>query len=210
MAEQVGKIEKPPAEQFKQSKKLYLVPVIYTNDKAPDEYKEKCSRYWQQVAEQLVNLEMKIGRITRVYHELISQYGDEGMKVAEKLNPNTYQIAKDKCDNGAVFEAVEEKELFEEVMDWERCILLGLASEKVVSRVLEFYSEASKKRYEFMTNKIEETLKDSEAGLLFITEEHRLQFPSDIEVFSVFPPALDEINRWLRGRSEKKQKETES
>jgi hypothetical protein len=27
-----------------------------------------------------------------------------------------------------------------------------------------------------------------------------VQFPADIEVFSVVPPVLDEIHRWLRNR----------
>ncbi len=60
MTEQVGKIEKPPAEDFKQGKKLYLVPLLYSSEDAPSEYKEKCSCYWQQVIEQLSNLESKI------------------------------------------------------------------------------------------------------------------------------------------------------
>ena len=38
-------------------------------------------------------------------------------------------------------------------------------------------------------------------ALLFIREGHRVQFPPDIEVFSVAPPVLDEIHRWLRDRS---------
>jgi len=88
-------------------------------------------------------------------------------------------------------------------------MLIGLVSKKVADKVSEFYFEAYRKRYEFMTKKLEETLKDNEAGLLFITEGHRLQFPADIEVFSVFPPALDEIHRWLRDRSEKKQKKAQ-
>ena len=45
-------------------------------------------------------------------------------------------------------------------------------------------------------------IRDSdEAGLLFIREEHSVQFPSDIEVFSIFPPALDEIHRWYRDQA---------
>ncbi|GAH60367.1 unnamed protein product, partial [marine sediment metagenome] len=36
-------------------------------------------------------------------------------------------------------------------------------------------------------------------------EGYKLQFPGDIEVFSVFPPALDEIHRWLRDRARKEQ-----
>jgi len=207
MTEQVGKIEKLPAEHFKQGKKLYLVPLIYSSEDAPSEYKEKCSRYWQQVTEQLGNLE-KIGKVNRIYYESISQSGEDGMKVMERLNPSSYQIAKSKCDNGALLETIEGEELLDEAMDWERCLLVGFVSEKVASKVSEFYVEAAKKRYEFMAKRISETLKDNEAGLLFIREGHRVQFPSDVEVFSVFPPALDEIHRWLRDQAVTEKEET--
>jgi len=201
MPEQLGKIERLEAERFKQGKKLYLVPLVYSGEEAPDEYKEKCSRYWQQVAEQLTNLTSKIGGVNQVYHESIFQSGEDGMKAMERLSPSSYQIAKNQCDNGAIFETIEERELFEEVMDWQRCLMLGFISDKVASKVSEFYVEAAKKRNEFMAKKISETLKDDEAGLLFIREEHSVQFPSDIEVFSIFPPALDEIHRWYRDQA---------
>jgi len=119
----------------------------------------------------------------------------------KRLSPSSYQIAKTQCDNGAIFETIEEEELFEEVMDWQRCLMLGFISDKVASKVSEFYVEAAKKRNEFIAKKISETLKDDEAGLLFIREEHSVQFPSDIEVFSIFPPALDEIHRWYRDQA---------
>jgi hypothetical protein len=201
MPEQLGKIERPEAERFKQGKKLYLVPLVYSVEEAPGDYKEKCSHYWQQVAEQLNNLAWKIGRVNRVYHESIFQSDEDGMEAMKRLNPSGYQIAKTQCDNGAIFETVEEEELFEEVMDWQRCLMLGFMSDKVASKVSEFYVEAAKKRNEFIAKKISETLKENEAGLLFIREEHSVQFPSDIEVFSIFPPALDEIHRWYRDQA---------
>ncbi len=212
MTEQLGKIEKPLAEQFKEGKKLYLVPLMFSGEDTPPEYKERCHRYWQQVAEQLASLEEKIGKVNRVYHESISLSGEEGMKVAEKINQSCYQIAKSKCDNEATFEAIEDGELLEEIIDWERCLLLGFVTVKVASKVSEFYTETSRKRYEFMVSRITETLKDNEAGLLFIREGHRLQFPKDIEVFSISPPALDEIHRWIRDEASKKEelKETET
>ena len=201
MPEQLGKIEKLEVEHFKQGKKLYLVPLVYSGEEAPDEYKEKCNRYWQQITEQLANLTSKIGVVNRIYHESIFQCGEDGIKAVERLNPNSYQIAKTQCDNGAIFEAIEERELFEEVIDWQRCLMLGFMSDKVASKVSEFYVEAARKRNEFMAKKISETLKDDEAGLLFIREEHSVQFPSDVEVFSIFPPALDEIHRWYRDQA---------
>ena len=41
-------------------------------------------------------------------------------------------------------------------------------------------------------------LKPDEVGVLFIREGHTVQFPQDIEVFSIVPPVLDEIHRWQR------------
>jgi hypothetical protein len=201
MPEQLGKIERLEAEHFKQGKKLYLVTLVYFGGEAPDEYKEKCNRYWQQVAEQLANLAAKIGKVNRVYHESVFQCGEDGMKAVERLNPSSYQIARTQCDNGAIFETIEERELLEEVMDWQRCLMLGFMSDRVANKVSEFYVEAARKRNEFIAKKIGETLKDDEAGLLFIREDHSVQFPGDVEVFTIFPPALDEIHRWLRDQA---------
>lgn len=217
MPEELGKIEKLEVERFKQGKKLYLVPLVYAGDEAPDEYREKCDRYWQEVAEQLANLASKIGKVDRVYHESISQSGEDGLKAMERLNPRSYQIARAECDSGAITEAVEDEELFQEVMDWQRCLMLGFMSEKVASKISGFYVEAAKKRNEFMARRISETLGEDEAGLLFVREGHSLQFPGDTEVFSVFPPALDEIHRWHRDQArlgmekpaEKSQEKTE-
>ena len=77
---------------------------------------------------------------------------------------------------------------------------MGFISQKVAKMVSEFYVEASRKRYEHIARRIDETLKTNEVGILFIREGHLVQFPQDIEVFSVAPPALDEIHRWQRER----------
>ena len=201
MAEQLGKIEKPDAEHFKSKRKLYLVPLIFSGEEAPAEYVEKFKLYWEQASQHIANLESKVGKVKHIFHESITLAGEEGLKVVEKLNSSCYQIASDKCQSGAVLEATEDKELAGESMDWERFLLMGFISQKVANMVSGFYVEALKKRYEYIAQRIDETLKDDEAGLLFIREGHVVQFPQDIEVFSVVPPALDEIHRWQRDRS---------
>ncbi len=195
---ELGKIEKPSAEDFKKGKKLYFVPLLFSSENAPEEYKKKVSVYWQQVSEQLNKLEGQIGSINRIYHESIVQPGEDGLKMLEKLSPGSYQVVKSKCENDAVLEAFENKEILEETIDWERCIFSGLISQKVTKQVSDSYFETSKKRAELLSKQITETLKEDEVGLLFIQEEHQLQFAGDIKVFSIFPPALDEIHRWLR------------
>jgi len=201
MAEQLGKIEKPEAGQFTSKRKLFLVPLLFCGEKAPDDYQEKFSRYWQQTAQQLAGLEAKIGIINHIYLESITLAGEEGLKVLEKLNPHCYQMINNKCRQGAVMEATEDKELAEETMDWERFLYLGFISQKVADQVSGFYLEVSRKRYEHIAQRIDETLPADEVGLLLIREDHGVQFPPDIEVFSVAPPVLDEIHRWQRDRT---------
>jgi len=200
MAEKLGKIEKPEAKDFTSKRKLYLIPLIFSGKEAPPEYVEKFNLYWQQVGEHIANLEAKIGRVSHIYHESIILAGEDGLKAIEKLSPASCHVAREKCQSGAVFEATENKELANESMDWERFLLMGFISQKVADMVSHFYVEALKKRYEHVTRRIDETLKADEAGVLFIREGHMVQFPQDIEVFSVAPPALDEIHRWQRER----------
>lgn len=201
MAEQLGKIEKPEAERFTTKRKLYLVPLLFLGKDAPPEYEEMFDHYWQQVKEHISNLESSLGGIRYIYHESLTSSEEEELKLIEKLNPQCYQIVTEKVQNGAKVEATEDRELTEECLDWERCLIMGFISRKVANMVSEFYTEASRKRYEYIARRIDESLEDNGVGLLFIQEGHRVQFPSDIEVFSVAPPVLDEIHRWQRNRS---------
>lgn len=207
MAPELGKVEKPEVSSFKQGRKLFLVPLIYAGKDAPPEYMEKFKLYWKQTTEHLGSLEAKLGKVSRVYHESISLGGENGLKIMERMNPKSYHIAKQKCQDNAKLEVIEDKELAEESMDWERCLLIGFMSERVARKVSEFYVEAYKKRYEHIGKRIDETLKDGEIAILFIREEHIVQFPKDIEVFSVAPPALDELHRWLRDQATRKESE---
>jgi len=210
MAQELGKVNKPEAGSFKQGRRLLLVPLIYSYKDSPSEYTEKYELYWKQAVGHIANLEAKIGTVSRVYHESISLGGDDGLKIMEGLNPKSCQIAKQKCQDGATLEVIENKELAEETIDWERCLFIGFLSDKVARKVSESYIEASRKRYEHISKRIDETLKANEIGILFIREGNLVQFPEDVEVFSVSPPALDEIHRWLRDRTSAKEPEGDS
>ena len=201
----LGKIEKPEIDNFKKGRKLFLVPLIYSSTEAPVEYIEKYELYWKQVAEQLLNLESKIGLIKTVYHEAVSQEEEEGLDLLQKLNARSHHIARQKCENGATLIAIEDKELAEEYVDWQRCLLMGLISEKATKKVTESFMDASKKRYEHISKRIDKTLEKDAIAILFLQEGHMVQFPKDIEVFSIAPPALDDIHRWFRDNAAKQQ-----
>ena len=210
MAQELGKINKPEAGSFKQGRRLFVVPLLYAGKDSPPEYMEKFDLYWKQATEHIEKLEAKVGKINRVYHESISLGGEDGLKIMEKLNSKSYQIAKERCQNNAELDAIEDRELAEESMDWERCLLIGFMSDKVAMKVSESYIEASRKRYEHISKRIDETLEGDEAAILFIREGHMVQFPKDVEVFSVAPPALHEIHRWLRDRASSKEAEDDA
>jgi hypothetical protein len=207
MEQELGKIERPEVGDFKKGKKIFLIPLLYPGIDSSPEYAEKFELYWKQVMEQVNNLESKIGPVKRVYHESISIGGKEGLQILEKLNQKSYQITSQKCQDEAEFTAIEDKELAEECMDWERCLVFGFMSDKAARTVSELYIEASKKRFEHIKNKIDETLKDDEIAILFIREGHSVQFPNNVEVFSVAPPALDDIHRWLRDRASREKQQ---
>jgi len=210
MSVKLGKVEKPSVEEFSQGRKLYFVPLLYSGAEPPAEYVEKLEKYWQQVEEQVSNLESKLGQVKIIYHELIPVGGDEGCAVIEQLNGQGYRIVKSKVDGGAKLEATEDEELVAEFIDWSRCLSIRLQSQKAFATVYESYTEAGKKRNEFIVERINSTLGADGVGLLFMREGHQLQFPSDIQVFYVSPPALDDIKRWLREFGSRSAKEAAS
>lgn len=198
MPEELGKIEKPSVGEYKKGRKLFFVPLIYPGIESPQEYQEKCNRYWEQVERQLLELELKLGTARRIFHELISESAEQGLKSLEHLNEKSYQAIKYRVDSGAELVATEEQETLIEFLDWSRCLSIGMQSRKVLSQVYQSYNEASKKRNDYVTQKINDTLKEEEIGILFMREGHQVKFPPDVEVFYIAPPALDEIKRWLR------------
>lgn len=210
MAEELGKIELPSLDTFSGERKIFIIPLIFAGSDAPEEFRGKCERYWQEVNAQIARQELKVGKVNRIFHESIALGGEDGLKVMKQWNQLSYLIVKDKVESGAVLEVTELADLADECMDWERCLLMGFFSQKVAEIVAEHYRASAKERFEHISRRISESLQIGEIALLFVREGHNIQFPSDVDVFSVAPPALDEIHRWLRDRSRAPDKEESS
>jgi hypothetical protein len=198
MAEELGKIEKPAVEDFKVGRKIFFIPLIFPNQELPQEFQEKYNRYWEQVESQIVNLEAKLGAVNRIYHELVPESGEEAALTLSTLNSSSLRIIRKRMEQRASFESIEDAEILSQLMDWSRCLSLGLQSKDVFSKVYSFYTETNKKRQEIISKKINDTLKENEIGILVMSEGHHVQFQTDIRIFYIAPPALDEIKRWLR------------
>lgn len=214
MSEELGKIEKPLAEEYRSGRKLFFIPMIISQKDLPLEIAVKIDHYWDEIESQLENLETKLGAVASIYHELIPDEGEEGVKALKDLNLGSFDIVQSRLARGAKLEAAESKDILTELMDWSRCLSIGLQNHQVVSKIFEFYTEANKKRNEFITKKLNETLKAETSGILIMAEGQHIQFPSDIKVFYISPPVLDDIKRWLRDNEKKieesQAKETEN
>ena len=198
MAEELGKITKPAASEFSNGRKLFFVPLVYCPKEAPQEYLQLYEKYWRQVESQLSGLEAKLGKVDRFYHELVTEGGEAGTKIIKEMNDRAFLLIEVRRDETAVLEATEDAEILSEFIDWNRCLSIGLQNKRVFTTVYQGYVEASKKRDEFIVKRITDTLKENEIGLFLFTDGHPLQFPADINVFYVAPPALDEIKRLIR------------
>ncbi len=197
MAE-LGKMEKPEAGSFVGTRKLLLVPLVYEGEGSPAEYMELCNKYWEGVRASIESLEARIGEVKRVYHEVVSAAGEEGLQMIGRVSRKSHVLAQQRAGRGAVLEVFEDAQMLAEFSDWQRCASIGFMSNRVGNQIAGFYAEALKKRVEHLAKRIDETLGPEEVGLLFISEDHKVQFPAGVEVFYVAPPALDEIHRWLR------------
>ena len=193
----IGQMPKPEAERFREDRKLLLVPLLIPFPGLPEEGQGILDRYWSEVRDQIENMERRLGKIKHVYHEAIDSSDDGGLKTLDDMNPAISGFVRTLCRSGATMEATEDRALLEESTDWQRCLTIGLMSEKVLKLASDGYQESTTQRYEHIARRIDTTLGDNEIGALFIGQDHRVQFPTDVQVFYVSPPSLDEYRRWM-------------
>ena len=193
----LGDVGRASTDQFAGKRKLFLVPFV-SAVRPEEEYQELVSRYWSEVSTQVRNLERSLGSVARVFHEGTTDAGENALSELERGNPPAGPFLKETVERGASVQAVEDAELLKETLDLHRCLLVVQESQKVAQRVSEWFADVRRQRYETISRRINEALGANEVGLLVISPDHQVQFPEDVQVLYVSPPAFDEIGRWLR------------
>lgn len=204
--QELGRIARPAADQYRGRRRLLLTPLLYAPPlpAGPEEAAAAAvgqaivQRYWEQVGTQVDALAAGLGGVQRLYHESLTEGGAAGLAYLQGAAPHSYALAQARAAAGAVLEATETWELLSETLDLQRCLLVPFTSETVLSRIREWFDAANRRRYEHIARRIDETLEPDTTGLLLVNERHQVQFPADLEVFYIAPPALDEYRRWLQ------------
>ena len=197
MTQPIAEIPRPRAEGYRAGRKIYLVPALLVRPGAPEELGDLLVSYWGDVRDQVGRLESSLTRVTHVYHESVFASGNEGLTEIEGLNVHGCGFIRALSGSGAAVEATEDREAASESSDWSMCLSMGLSSEKVTRVARESLAEAVQRRYEHIAEVIDRTLGEQEAGLCVLSEDHRVQFPSDVQVFYVSPPSLNDVKRWM-------------
>lgn len=198
MAQALGRIQRPPASRYDGRRKLLLVPLVYGPQADNPEGAAVLQNYWEQMQTQVEALEGALGGLQHIYHESLTVGGDEGLEQLGAADQRSHGFIAGKTNSGAILEATEDMDVLLETLDLQRCMMIPLASTSVASKLQEWHSDSNRQRYEHIASQIDDTLGENETGLLMISERHQVQFPSDIEVFYVSPPALDEYRRWFQ------------
>ena len=200
MTTPLSQMAKPEAGQYAARRKLFLVPIYPFPPDAPDEAARLLERYWSEVRDHIQNLERSLGGLVHVFHEGVYADGDEGAAIVEGMNPHGGSFAQALRRGGATLHATEDRALVMEHSDWQRCLSIGLMSERVMELAMAGVQEAAQRRFEHIGRRVSEGIAEGEVGALFISEGHRVQFAVDIQVFFVAPPAQDALKRWMEER----------
>ena len=219
MSTPLADIGKPAVSSYQKGRKLYLVPFYAGPNREEmtvadegseeaaetlrtlDEFDNLLARYWVGADQHITRLEESLGKAQRLYHEHLDAAGEEGAQLLEKFNPLGAKLLNRRANAGASLEATEDRDTLIEIGDWLTCATAGLRSEKATAMVYQAYAEANAKRYEYIAARIDHTLQEDETGILVIRDDHRVQFPSDLQVFYVAPPALNELCKWIEALS---------
>ena len=197
MAQEIGRILRPSAAQFQGKRVLLLVPLVYGPTDDLPEGKAIMDRFWTQAASQVFALELQLGLVRHIYHEGLTEGGLPALGQLEEMGYPSVAMVRRKVEGGALLEATEEEERLLETLDLQRCLMLPLASQQVGQRLVDWFTQSLQLRYQHVARTIDATLRPGEVGLMLFSERQQVQFPPDVEVLYVAPPALDEFRRWV-------------
>ena len=195
---ELGKISKPTVDRFNNKKRLIYVPIFFippqlTEIKGNNPFNE----YWKEIANNINKLELSLGKIDIIFHEMNTKPAKEGLDIIENLNQNGIDFIKILYNSGSKISDFENEDLVTELMDWQRALSSGIMSAKAREIISKEYTETNSERNKNLLNKISKELNIGSNGILFMREDHGLQFDSDTEIFYVSSNTISKVHDWL-------------
>lgn len=218
MAE-LGKIDKPDAEKFTEKRKLYVVPILPFEEMTSQFNLEtaKIERFWGEVREKIEHFLSVYGNINTLYIEGVSEDKEHDIKLFEKygVESNHYKLLKKLVENDAKIRGIDKEALHGKLRlvyeEYSKSFLPEIKEihegfygkeidfdgwrKSLTDRIQEIQGEMTK-----FTSDILKDMPENTNGILIITEGRVVEYPDNIDVFQIRPPAFDEIVRNIRDK----------
>ncbi|MCW4031717.1 MAG: hypothetical protein NWE80_05065 [Candidatus Bathyarchaeota archaeon] len=192
-------------------KTLFYVSRMYTEVEfknlaayVPDDFKQKTSEFWSYVRERLLKLS---GKVNKIYRDGIFKDDLEASSQLRSIDNENYLVIKSLVEKGAHFVATEDPILVGESESW----VTMLENQKSNIVIQELFQKNLEERIRYISDRIEQTLKDNEVGVLFLKPNLRVELNKSIKVIRMwrFDPS-DYLKSWqvqLRLKSTAKKNE---
>ena len=186
-------------------RKALIVRVVQPIPGLPG-YEERTSVYWEATRQHVVRQESTLGPVVRVFAEGVMEHGEDGMVALRQANPGMHRFVKSFTDAGATLAPFEDAEILQETVDWTQCLNLQPRSEKVRTLLIEQYTAVAQARIAHLEAALDASVGAGEVALI-MTSSDNVPLPDDLERYLVYPPELDQLDRWLREQLAKAQQE---
>lgn len=186
------------AEGKDEKRRIIYVPRMYTVEeimlatgrKVSEAVKGEIKSFWRNLEGRL----SKFGRIDKVYRDMITADGEEGIQQLSIIDPYNFEVVKALLKKGAKLVGTEDPLLIKEAEAWVGSMAWGSPS------AIELFRENLKDRNNYISKRIDETLKLGEVGILFIEPSRELEFPQELEVVRVRSDSLDFLKKLIGGK----------
>lgn len=176
-----------PADMGSAQEGLKSIGIAKLGKEKWEENLARIAKFWNEAEKEIDELRLDWKKV-RIYQDGLPAGGDVAMKIintATGQGSRNYQIVKKLISRGAIIEATESSELL--VTEFQLIKAFATAtSDAEKEEAMQKYDAVKDKlmqaRDKFMANRITETLKEGETGILFIGAHHNVKevLPKDI------------------------------
>lgn len=197
MNDEIGKIQKPKAEKVMGKKKAFICVLLQAPQEASKELHDLIFKYWEAVDKNISTLEEKTGLVKKIFVEGIPGKGEDVAMNLKEASLGAWNITEERRKTGAEISELENLENLQKVIDWSKCLNVGLTNRSVAEKISEELKKASEERYEHINKSLTENLVEGESAIIF-TGNQDINIPDDIEKFIISPPELDQVAQWVK------------
>jgi len=179
-------------------RRLIVVPRMYTEEEMilatggeiSEEVKAEIERFWLNLEEKL----SKFGRIHKIYRDMVTADGDGGAEQLSAMDPHNFRVVKSLMEKGAKLVGTEDPLLIREAEAWVGVMAWGSPS------ALELFRDNLRDRNRYIADRIEETLKPGEVGVLFIDPSRDVVLPKGLEVIRIESGSVEFVKALMSGK----------